>query len=540
VKTQQTVIDTVESDDPGTPEYFARAYVPVLVGGKPLGAVAAFVDETAQRARFQNTYLAAVVALSGLIALSFGIPAIAWYRRTREKQQSDRRIRYLAHHDALTGLTNRARLIERLESILALLPTLGTQLAVHFIDLDQFKDVNDSLGHDYGDFVLKSTAARLEGIVRVDDVVARLGGDEFVVLQSHVTSKEQAQSFADRIIAMLSEPIRCGQHEMTVSVTVGIAMAPHDGNTAERVLKSADLALYTGKTAGRHCAYFFDPQMDDALTARLSLEKIIRDAAAIGHFELYFQPVFDQGGERLVGYEALLRLPAPDGSLIMPDRFIQLAEEMRLIDKIGAWVLSEACRTAAAWPPDLTVAVNLSSVQFESGAIVATVANALKESGLAPGRLELEIVEKLLLGNNEQTMRQLHDLKELGVAIVMDDFGTGYSSLSYLWKFPFDKIKIDRSFIQHFENSQSGEVETVVKTIIALGRELRMRVTVEGVETRSQADFLNSVDADQLQGFYFGRPMPASELGTNVLEDFRKVHALALPAPPDKLKVVAT
>ncbi len=464
--------------------------------------------------------------------MAFGIPAIAWYRRTREKQHGDRRIRYLAHHDALTGLTNRARLIERLESMLALLPTLGTQLAVHFIDLDQFKDVNDSLGHDHGDFLLKSTAARLESIVRVDDVVARLGGDEFVVLQSHVTSKEQAQSFANRIIAKLGEPVGFEGHEMPVSVTIGIAMAPRDGNTAERVLKSADLALYAGKTAGRHCAYFFDPQMDDALKARLLLERLLRDATATGHFELYFQPVFEHGGERLVGYEALLRLPAPDGSLILPEQFISLAEEMRLIDKIGAWVLSEACRTAATWPPDLTVAVNLSSMQFESGVIVDTVAGALKESGLAPGRLELEIVEQLLLGNSADTMRQLHGLKGLGVAIVMDDFGTGYSSLSYLWRFPFDKIKIDRSFIEHFKDSPGGEVETVVKAIIALGRELGMRVTVEGVETEPQADFLNSVKADQLQGFYFGRPMPASELGASVLGAFRKAHAQEPPARP--------
>ncbi len=275
--------------------------------------------------------------------------------------------------------------------------------------------------------------------------------------------------------------------------------------------------------------------MDDALRARLSLEKLIRDAAANDRFELYYQPVFDKGGARLVGYETLLRLPAPDGTLILPDQFIALAEEMRLIDRIGAWVLTEACRTAAAWPAELTVAVNLSPEQFESGSIVETVADALRQSGLAPNRLELEIVEKLVLDNKPHTMQQLHALKDLGIAVVMDDFGTGYSSLSYLWKFPFDKIKIDRSFIQHFDNSGGGGAETVVKTIIALGRELHMRVTVEGVETQSQADFLGSINADQLQGFYFGRPMPASELGSSVLASFRKAHP-ALQAPSSKLK----
>ncbi len=210
-------------------------------------------------------------------------------------------------------------------------------------------------------------------------MVARLGGDEFVVLQAHVTSKVQAQHFADRIIAALSQPLHFGQHQLRVEVTIGIAMAPRDGDTAERVLKSADLALYTGKSAGRHCAHFFTPEMDDALRERLSLERLLRDAAASGRFELYYQPVFEKGGSRLVGYETLMRLPAPDGSLILPERFIALAEEMRLIDRIGAWVLNQACRTAATWPSDLTVAVNLSPAQFEAGDIVESVAGALKE-----------------------------------------------------------------------------------------------------------------------------------------------------------------
>lgn len=230
---------------------------------------------------------------------------------------------------------------------------------------------------------------------------------------------------------------------------------------------------------------------------------------------------------RLIGYEALVRLPAKDGTLIPPDKFIPVAEEMHLIDKLGAWVLRKACKTATAWPEELTVAVNLSPTQFESGTINEIVRAALEDSGLEPRRLELEIVETLLLGNNERTMQQLTALKALGVSIVMDDFGTGYSSLSYLWKFPFDKIKIDRSFMQNFEKS-GRDVETVIKSIIALGRELRMRVTVEGVETLNQADFLNGADADQVQGFYFGRPMPASEIGANILTEFCKT----LPATP--------
>ena len=242
---------------------------------------------------------------------------------------------------------------------------------------------------------------------------------------------------------------------------------------------------------------------------------------------------------RLIGYEALVRLPAKDGSLIPPDTFIPVAEEMHLIDKLGAWVLREACVTAMAWPKHLTVAINLSPTLFESGTITEIVASALNDSGLDPHRLELEIIETLLLGNNERTMQQLTALKGLGVSIVMDDFGTGYSSLSYLWKFPFDKIKIDRSFMQNFENS-GRDVETVVKSIIALGRELRMRVTVEGVETLNQADFLQDANADQVQGFYFGRPMPASEIGANILADFRKASLATRPPDSAKIKLVGS
>jgi EAL domain-containing protein (putative c-di-GMP-specific phosphodiesterase class I) len=251
------------------------------------------------------------------------------------------------------------------------------------------------------------------------------------------------------------------------------------------------------------------------------LERTIRDAVEQSRFEVHYQPVFEMNGEKLVGFEALARLPAPDGTLIPPAVFIPVAEEMRVVEKIGEWILREACRTAKSWPAHLTVAVNLSPVQFTSGKIENTVAEILRESGLEPHRLELEITETLLLKNDDSTITSLNQLKKLGVSIVMDDFGTGYSSLSYLWKFPFDKIKIDRSFMESFEKSEH-HVETVVKSIIALGREMHMRVTVEGVETPAQVDFLYDADADQVQGFYFGRPVPAAEISADVLNAFRK------------------
>jgi EAL domain-containing protein (putative c-di-GMP-specific phosphodiesterase class I) len=302
------------------------------------------------------------------------------------------------------------------------------------------------------------------------------------------------------------------------------------------LLKSADLALYTAKAAGRNCIRFFLPEMDTDLQARIELERTIRGAVLNDRFELHYQPLFEISQRRLAGFEALIRMPAADGTLIPPLTFIPVAEDLRLIDKIGAWVLREACRTAATWPAHLTVAVNLSPAQFVAGSIADIVAAALKDAGLAPHRLELEITESLLLGNTETIMTQLLTLKAMGVAIVMDDFGAGYSSFSYLWRFPFDKIKIDRSFMQGLDGSHC-QVGTVVKAIIALGRELRMRVTVEGVETANQAAFLDAADGDQVQGFFFGRPIPASELSASILADFEKAMPPASPATAQATKL---
>ena len=391
-------------------------------------------------------------------------------------------------------------MIEKLEKALAVLPVRGGIFAVHFIDLDRFKEVNDTLGHDGGDFLLKTVAERLRAVTRLDDVVARLGGDEFVVIQSHVDGKDEAEEFAHRLTSALTAPMQFNENAIVSTVSVGIALAPADGNSPERLLKSADLALYKSKADGRNCVRFFLPEMDTELQARIELERMIRDAVLHDRFELHYQPLFEMSDRRLIGFEALIRLPAEDGTLIPPLVFIPVAEDMRLIDKIGAWVLREACRTAATWPEHLTVAVNLSPAQFLAGSVSDIVAAALKETGLAAHRLELEITETLLLGNTEAIMAELQTLKAMGVAIVMDDFGTGYSSLSYLWRFPFDKIKIDRSFMQGFDGS-GRDAETVVKTIIALGRELHMRVTVEGVETAKQAAFLDKADGDQAQGF---------------------------------------
>ena len=439
----------------------------------------------------------------------------------KDVERHQKHVRFLAQHDALTGLNNRASLIEKLDEALTRLPYRGGRFAVHIIDVDRFKEVNNGLGHDSGDFLLRTVAERLRESTRLEDIVARVGGDEFIVVQAHVHGENDAEAFARRLAYALLAPMKFNETAIASTVSIGIALAPGNGNDPERLLKSADLALYKSKSDGGNCIRFFQPEMDAALLGRIALERSIRDAVLHNSFELHYQPVFQVSDRSVAGFEALLRLPAPDGKLIPPLIFIPVAEDLRLINKIGEWVLHHACRTAALWPEHLTIAVNLSPAQFTAGGISAIVAAALKEAGIAPRRLELEITETLLLGDSEIVMAELRALKALGVAIVMDDFGVGYSSLSYLWRFPFDKIKIDRGFMQGFGDS-SHSARTVMKAIIGLGRELHMRVTVEGVETAEQAAFLEQADCDQAQGMYFGPPLPAAEIAACILQNFGK------------------
>jgi diguanylate cyclase (GGDEF)-like protein len=510
--TNTPVVDALKGDSPDRPSFYARAYVPVEVDGKPVAIVAAYVDQTAEHGNFQHSFLIAAAALCILTGLSFSVPAIAWYRRTEEVQQADRRIRFLAHHDALTGLANRAQLIERMAQAIAVLPAQGEQIAVHFIDLDHFKTVNDTLGHDAGDYLLETVAKRLCTATRPDDIVSRLGGDEFVVVQLGIEDSVQAEELASRLASVLGEPIEFNEQAIQHGLSIGIALAPMDGNTPERLLKHADLALYKAKADGRNCIRFFKIEMDADLQARIAMEKTIRNAVANDDFVLHYQPIYEMDGKKLTGFEALVRLKKDDGALIPPLEFIPIAEELRLIGKIGAWVLREACRTAANWPDYLTIAVNLSPAQFGAGSVRDLVADALSTSKLDPSRLELEITETLLLGDNEAVMAELQSIKDLGVAIVMDDFGTGYSSLSYLKHFPFDRIKIDGSFVRDI--GAGGKSEAIVKAIIALSHSLGKAVTAEGVESEYQLDFLRRNSCDEVQGFLLAPPCPAAEIDT--------------------------
>ena len=415
----------------------------------------------------------------------------------------------MARHDALTGLPNRVLFHDRLTRALTRAEE-GSSVAVLCIDLDRFKTVNDTLGHPVGDGLLKGVAERLSGCVREGDTVARLGGDEFAVIQHRLDSAEAAGLLAERIVETLSAPFEVGGHQVVTGASVGIAIAPADGSMAEELLKKADMALYRAKAEGRGAYHYFEEEMDERLQARRLLELDMRRALVAGEFELFYQPLLNLAENRIAGCEALLRWRHPERGLVMPGEFISLAEEIGLIAPLGEWVLRRACAEAVHWPDEMKVAVNLSPVQFRSRGLVATVMSALANSGLPASRLELEITESVLLDDNAVNIKVLHELRALGVRIAMDDFGTGYSSLSYLRSFPFDKIKIDRSFVADL--TDHGDALAIVKAVASLGASLGMVTTAEGVETEDQFDRLRNEGCTEIQGYLISEPCDAATL----------------------------
>jgi diguanylate cyclase (GGDEF)-like protein len=525
-----------EGDAQDLPAFYGEAYVPVLSSRHVIAVVAAIVDQTAERRRMYHSFLVAAGCLCALTLLAFTIPAGAWYCGTLDKERADAEISFLARHDVMTRLPNRSHLVERMTEALDRAVRTGGEIAILHIDLDHFKDINDRLGHLVGDTVIRLMGERIRETTRTGDVIARLAGDEFVIVQTDIAGKAEAEKLARRLLEIMALPFIVGGHEIPTTASIGIALAPLDGRDPERLIRSADLALSKCKSDGRDCCGFFTHDLDAELQARLQLEGRIREATRKEEFELYFQPLVDVATSRTTGFEALLRLRAANGSPISPMTFIPIAEQIGLIGRIGAWALRQACRTAARWPDGLTVAVNLSPMQFD-GTIVGTVRSALDETGLDPGRLQLEITESLLLEDTEAVMAQLGELKALGAAIVMDDFGTGYSSMSYLWRFPFDKIKIDRSFVRSLQDA-SKSVEAIMRTIIHLGHSLKMRVTVEGIEDGHQLDLIRNLGCDEAQGYYFARPMPASDIAGQLLGEFTRKPAKVGGEPRHVLQLV--
>ena len=434
---------------------------------------------------------------------------VATFEDITEWLEAQAKISHMARHDALTSLPNRVLFHEQLEQGLRQTKS-GDQLAVLCLDLDHFKDINDSLGHPIGDALLKEVGRRLEATVGEQDTVARLGGDEFAVVQIGRSEEIAARSLAGRLVEVISAPYQIDDHQIVIGVSIGISLSPQDGSNPDELLKNADLALYRAKADGRGTYRFFETGMDARAQARRLLEMDLRAALQRDEFQVYYQPIREVASGRVVAFEALLRWNHPQRGLIAPISFIPLAEETGLIVQLGEFVLCSACADAATWPDDVDVAVNLSPVQFKSPNLIAGVTEALAASGLGARRLELEITESVLLQNSEATLTTLHELRAMGVRISLDDFGTGYSSLSYLRSFPFDKIKIDRSFVSELATREDSMA--IIRAVTGLGRSLGIVTTAEGVENDAQLELLRREGCTQAQGYLFSKPRPASDV----------------------------
>ncbi|HVZ15160.1 MAG TPA: EAL domain-containing protein [Bauldia sp.] len=426
-----------------------------------------------------------------------------------ERKSAEARISHLARYDSLTGLPNRMFMREQMEKILA--AASNEPVAVMFVDLDQFKQVNDTLGHPRGDVLLRAVADRLRHLMRSTDLVARFGGDEFVIVQSPISGSDDAAALARRVVAALSDTYEVDGHQVVIGASVGIAMSPRDATSPDHLLKIADMALYWAKADQRGTWRFFEPDMDIRAHARRTLELDLRNALATNAFQVFYQPLFDLKSKRISTCEALVRWPHPLRGMISPGEFIPVAEEMGLIVELGKWVLTEACRTCATWPSDVRVAVNLSANQFRRGNVVETIKHALAETGLDPSRLEIEITESVLFQDTRATRAVLHELRDYGVRISLDDFGTGYSSLSYLQSLPLNKVKIDRSFLEGLESGERSLV--LLRGIARLSADLGLSVTVEGIETAEQLALIAAEDSvTEAQGWLFAPALPAREV----------------------------
>ena len=453
---------------------------------------------------------------------------VSTFEDITERRAAEARLAHMAHHDALTGLANRVLLRAELQKA-ATRAGDGESFAVLCIDLDHFKEVNDTLGHPMGDALLQVVTARLRGSVRESDLVARLGGDEFAIIQTVGGQSGAAADLAGRILTLLAVPFDLNGHRIAIGASIGVALAPADGTDPDELMRKADLALYQAKANGRGTYRLFEPAMSARLQAHRGMESDLRSALANGEFEMHYQAQIDLVAREIIGFEALLRWHAPGLGLVPPEKFIPLAEASGMIVPIGAWALRRACAEAATWPDHLSVAVNLSAVQFRTPGLVQSVRSALDTSGLAPNRLELEITESAMMEYSGGTLQTLHDLRALGVRIAMDDFGTGYSSLSYLQRFRFDKIKIDQSFVRGLADQEG--CGAIVRAVAGLGRSLGIETVAEGIETEAQFRQVRADGCEQGQGFLFSRPLAAAEIPALLRHAAGRARGDTAPAP---------
>ena len=448
--------------------------------------------------------------------------AVRTYTDITERKQVEKRIAHMARHDALTGLANRLLFRESLEDLLARTERTGGTLAVLCLDLDHFKTVNDTLGHSFGDALLCQVSTRITSQLREGDLTARLGGDEFAILVAG-SEDETTAALCERLVASISLPYAIDGQQIHIGVSMGIALAPQDGMDPVQLMKNADLALYRAKADGRGRHRRFERDMAHEVEDRRALEVDLREAIARDELFLLFQPFLDLNTRSISGFEALVRWQHPTRGLISPATFIPVAEETGLIVPIGEWVLRQACEAAALWPEDVSISVNVSAVQFRNAQVDTTVASTLLSTGLSPHRLEIEVTESVLMTNNEACLRTLHLLRDFGVKIAMDDFGTGYSSLSYLRSYPFDKLKIDRSFVMELERDESSAA--IVRTIASLAANLGMKTTAEGVETEAQLEKIRSAGCTAVQGYLISKPLRLADAARLIGIDRRAAAA---------------
>jgi diguanylate cyclase (GGDEF)-like protein len=458
---------------------------------------------------------------------------VATHEDITERRRADERITHLAHYDALTDLPNRASFHETLKQELARIAP-DEQLAVLYIDIDQFKSVNDTLGHLIGDELLRSVAVSLSRCVRATDFVARLGGDEFAIVQTAVKTPDEVTDLLTQVFDAIREPFECLGHQVTTDASIGVALAPQHGVDLDQILKNADLAMYAAKSAGRRTYRFFEPEMDARVKSRRVLEMDLRQAMTDGALEVYYQPCVSLGDNKITGCEALLRWRHSERGMISPAEFIPIAEETGLINQLGEWVLTTACAEAATWPEGIKLAVNVSPVQFKSGTLALKIVAALAASGLLASRLELEITEAVLIRDDEAALAILHQLRAIGVRIALDDFGTGYSSLSYLQRFPFDKIKIDRCFVNDIAEPDGSSC--IVQAVVNIAAARHMTTTAEGVETQQQQQLLRALGCSEMQGYLFSPAKPAAEIKQLFLSHRERSTAVEEDLSPARMR----
>ena len=510
------------------PFVFGRIVFPMETKAGVQTTAEVFFDQSNKAERYRQAFITFVTGLSLLILFAMALPMAMVWRKTKQRELAERRLHEMAHTDPLTGLANRIHFRERLGQSMAASSDGGRVTALFWLDLDRFKTINDALGHPIGDALLCQVAGRLKRSLGEQDMVARLGGDEFALLQPGCSSEAEAATLAERLIEVLAVPFDVEGHHVVIGVSVGIVFAPRDGRGVDDLLKKADIALYRAKDSGRSTYRFFRPDMEARSVVRHSLEEDLRNAINHGELRLHYQPQVSLKTARIIGFEALLRWHHPRFGHMPPSEVISLAEETGLIMPLGFWALKQATADATTWPDDVSVSVNISAVQFRHSDLVDLVGDALSMSGLAPERLDLEITESIVMEDSRTTIAKLRKLRRLGIQLSMDDFGTGYSSLYRLRHLPFNQLKVDRSFVRELGGNRDDAA--IVHAIVTLGKSLGMQVIAEGVETDAQLAQLHRENCDIGQGYFFGRPVPASEIGRQ-LGQYNPAASIGLHAP---------